>query len=274
MYADDTNAYVSSNDVNECTRIMNEELRRVTRWLQDNCLSLNMDKSHFVLFKRKQRILQTRPEGIILSDVELKREHSTKFLGVHMDESLSWNVHVDTVLRKIAKYIPILYNIRRNLTAESLKLIYNSLIYPNIMYCNSVWGACCDFRLRPLKVMQKKLVRVISFESPFHHTKELFEKLNILNLDKINKYVNLLYTFKKLQVNSGEFLIQTSCYSTRSSQIRSIALPNIVSAHSRQSVVWRGASLWNGLPEEIRQEQSYSTFKRKLKKLLIESDLM
>ena len=87
-----------------------------------------------------------------IENFEIEKCSSTKYLGVHLDETLRWNVHINSIIWKISKFVPILYNIRFCFDRTSLKLLYNCLIYAFLIYCNPVWGAANDTVLNPLIV--------------------------------------------------------------------------------------------------------------------------
>ena len=126
-----------------------------------------------------------------LNEVELCRVFSVRFLGVILDPNLAWDDHIKNVTRKLTKYVPILYRIRNLCTKKSLMLIYNCLIYSNLIYCNSVWGFCKNSALYPLVVKQKKIVRAIAGVSRLHHTESIFDEFRLLKLESINNLHNL-----------------------------------------------------------------------------------
>ena len=114
-------------------RTMNDKLRKVNKWITRNGLTLNKKKCEYVFIKRKCKNVTIDELEICLDDVVLEKRKYTKYLGVYVDENLSWDIHVSFVERKISKYIPIVYNIRNSLTSESLKLLYNCMIYPPLI---------------------------------------------------------------------------------------------------------------------------------------------
>ena len=158
-----------------------------------------------------------------------------------------------------------LYNIRSYLDRTSLKLLYICPIYPFLMYCNPVWGAANDTVLNPLIVFQKKIIRVISFKSRCEHTRPLFVDLKILTIKQINKYMSALCVHKCLRSNNNLFTDTSlsSIYNTKLSNRNTVVIPNIVSKHSRQSVRWVGCSVWNSIPQTLRDTDSYQGFKIK-----------
>ena len=120
--------------------IMNRELEYVSQWMIDNRLTINAKKSNYVIFSRAKRKLEKETFVIHLSGSRLAKVKETKYLGVKLDENLMWIPQVNSVVSKVSKYVPIIYNLRNQLNNMSLRLLYNSLVYPNIVYCNSVWG--------------------------------------------------------------------------------------------------------------------------------------
>ena len=101
---------------------------------------MNVNKCNYILFRRKQRVFPELLDDIHMGGRKLDRLSSTKYLGLIFEEYLTWGAHVNHVTRKVSRYVPVLYNVRHKLLRENLRLIYNSLIYPMLMYGNVVWG--------------------------------------------------------------------------------------------------------------------------------------
>ena len=139
-----------------------------------------------MIFHRKQKYVPTINHSLSLNEIELKRTFSIRFLGVILDPNLAWDDHIKNLTRKIAKYVPILYRIRNLCTRKSLMLIYNCLVYANLIYCNSVWGFCKSSALYPLVIKQKKIVRAIAGVGRLHHTDSIFDDFRLLKMESIN----------------------------------------------------------------------------------------
>ena len=78
------------------------------------------------------------------------------------------------------------------------------LIYPVLIYCNVVRGGCCKTYLAPLQVIQRKILRIMSFKNIYDHTSPLFLDFNALTVDRINIYVSIIHVFKCLQNRSND----------------------------------------------------------------------
>ena len=80
---------------------------------QTSCLLMliKLNGPYFTLSQKRQFLLQTFP-NLLIEDIHIKREHVTKFLGVFIDENLSWKQHIEILSTKISKSIGILYKSR------------------------------------------------------------------------------------------------------------------------------------------------------------------
>ena len=111
MFADDTNLFYSHESITTLFQIFNSELKLVNEWFLANKLSLNAKKRKQVLFHKVLICdsLKSQLPTTTFNNVEIKREKSNKFLGVIIDENLTWESHIEVVENKISKNIGVLY---------------------------------------------------------------------------------------------------------------------------------------------------------------------
>ena len=122
--------------------------------------------------------------------VQLDNHNFIKYLGVNIDENLTLD---------ISWLLPLLYNVRNSLTRASLKLLCNSLINPYLIYCNVIRGFTYEKYLQLLCVLQKKIVRIISYAKRYDHSPPLFKAFNFSTEDGINIYMSCIYIYKAIQ---------------------------------------------------------------------------
>ena len=254
MYADDTNIYTCGRKIDEICNRLNAGLFRINEWLCSNGLTLNVDKSKYVVFRRQKSGGVGGTGSVYINDSNIERTDTVKFLGLMVDSGLK------------SKYVPILYSVRKNLAEDSLKMINNSIIHPHLTYCNSVWGACGKSKFQKLNSLVKKIVRVISFSPLLSHSPPLFVSLKLLNLQYINWYICVVFVYRALSRGSDWFHEAHISYSTRQSELNLLVQLNLFSHHSRQCVTWTGVEAWNALPLEIRRIDNIDTFKITTKK--------
>ena len=130
MFADDSNLFISDSNIENLFDTMNEELRKVATWFKVSKLSLNISKTKYSLFHstRKRKDIPHILPPLHIDKVPIKRESVTKFLGVYLDETISWKHHINIVSTKICKSIGILSRTRCILNKFLRRQLYFSFI--------------------------------------------------------------------------------------------------------------------------------------------------
>jgi hypothetical protein len=109
LFADDTNLFLSHNYLSFMMNTINSELLKLSEWFKANKLSINIQKSSYMIFKTRQK--RYIPEfSIEINNTKIKRVNEVVFLGVVLDENLSWKRHISHISRKISKSIGIIYD--------------------------------------------------------------------------------------------------------------------------------------------------------------------
>ena len=205
LYADDTNllspmcSFSSSNSLNptnltEVTNSINDELSHVHEWLLINKLLVNVSKTKFMIFHHQQRRIDTLIPDLKLDSQPIEHVSEFNFLGLTLDEHLSWKPHVQKVANKTSRTIGILRRLKNIIPISVLWTLYNTLILPHFHYCILSWG----FRMGRLKLLQKRAVRVMSGSRYNAHTDPLFKKLHLVKLSDLFT-VNVYKIYYKLR---------------------------------------------------------------------------
>jgi hypothetical protein len=207
--------------------------------------------------------------GLALSQVV-----STKFLGVYVDQHLTWTDHIKFISGKIAKNVGILSRASHLLPKRIRSQLYYSLVYPYFTYCNLVWASNYASRLNKLVLLQKRAVRIIARAPRSSHTGPLFSDLQILRFCQINKLqvCDFFYRF-----DHNLLPIVYRCFFQQGSDVHPYYTRNSrsyrsVQAHSnsrRFSVRFMGPAVWNSLPLNIKQAPNLHIFKKNLRSYLI-----
>ena len=141
--------------------MINSELQKLNDWFIANKLSVNVSKSCFIVFTGNRRRYDPESFKVLLNNNKLTQVKSTKFLGVLIDENLSWNQHVELVVSKISKGAGLIFKLKQSLPRYALITLYNSLILPYLNYCTMIWAANNSCRLNKILLVQKKVVRTV-----------------------------------------------------------------------------------------------------------------
>ena len=301
LFADDTHLYFESNNLQQLERIMNIELKQLTLWLNVNRLALNIGKTNFVIFHCYNKSL---PYSVTLklNNKAISQKSHIKYLGVIIDEHLTWSQHTTTIAKKISRSIGIMYKLRPYMNSKMLTNIYFSLIYSHLVYAVQVWGSACASHLKHIETLQKRAVRMITFNDslpvtpgPLCHSNPLFNKLGILKIDDIYKlqvakfiysclsndltppifleWFTLNNTVHDHHTTSNTVIVKESYFEVG----HSVETNNLHTQGSRlvnyggKQLKVCGPILWNNIPDNIRTSTSVNSFKYNLKKYFIES---
>ena len=120
-----------------------------------------------------------------------------------------------------------------------------------------------------MEVMQRKIIKVVSFRNKFDHTAIIFLYFNVLTASIfLNNYMCVLYVYKCLQGGDVFTRYVPERHQTRLAYNNALVVPDL---HFRQTVRWRGSQLWNVFPADLCAKQNYDNFKRSLKKYFMYS---
>ena len=142
-------------------------------------------KTTYLIFKPWQKKCNQN-FSISLGGQLLAQTNATKFLGVYVDEHLTWQDHIIYLCKQISKSIGMLFRSRFYLSSKTKLTLYYSLIYPCITYCNSKWSSTYVTNLNRIYCLQKQAVRTITNSDYRAHHAPLFSKLGILDIYQIN----------------------------------------------------------------------------------------
>ena len=118
-------------------------------WVGDNKLSLNLKKTKFMVFKPRQKKHHFCHQ-IYINEQKIEQVKEAVFLGVLLDENLSWKSHIFKLATKISKSIGIIHRSSFFLFKSSLRTLYFSLLYPYLHSCSIVWASTYKTNLRRL----------------------------------------------------------------------------------------------------------------------------
>ena len=115
LFADDTSVFIQGDQLDDIANKINIELKKLVAWLNANKLSLNIDKTQYMIFRTSNRKL-IKPKKLEINDNAIKQVSSTTFLGVTIDNKLNWAEHINKVKCKISKGVGIINKAKRLLT--------------------------------------------------------------------------------------------------------------------------------------------------------------
>ena len=283
MFADDTNIFISGENEREVHECANEVLKNVEEFMFDNMLHINATKSCYMYFRpnicMEERLSSARTRefgrecSITLCNQKLKRVKSVKFLGVIIDEELSWDAHIEHLSNTLNSSIAMIKRIRKFVPTCEHRKLYDALFASHLSYCITSWGGVSDYKLSRIFSIQKRCVRLLfgkeltfdhleyyqtcarvrsidQHRTPknyvLEHTKPTFNEKNILNLENLYKKQTFMELFKCLKFSSPISLGSFYDMSDRAEKFL-LRVPLIRSLRQKKNFVYNSCVIWNSI---------------------------
>ena len=266
IFADDTNVFASGNDLNELESILNKEILVLTDWLQANRLSLNIAKTNYMVFNPKPKISHA-PVNILISGIPITEVSHCKFLGVVLDNRLTWSEHTAYLARKVSKSVGILSRARQVLCKATLLGLYYSFIYPLILYCNLIWGNANQTVLLKICKLQKNAIRIIMCLRKRESTTKAFKELKILKIPDLFRLSAAIFMFHLIREELPSIFdyfftetMSTHNHSTR--QTSRYKMPLYRSKLGTRFIRKVGVTIYSEIAESFGFGMSLSLFKK------------
>lgn len=258
MYADDTSIIVSATNLEELEDLANVILDQFNMWCYNNRLIINYEKTVCVLFKARSRNIY-KNVNIFLNGNHLNLYTETKFLGVILDENLSWTRHIDQLCSKLSQSCFAISMLTNSLDRKSLINVYYALFYSKISYNIIAWGQSVD--LQRVFVMQKRVLRIIFHMGYRDSCRDTFRNNKLLTVTSIYLYKLFIYIFSVK--NNLPAHRDKHDYNTRNRN--NIYINNYNLALYKKSPMYAGSYMYNKLPSDLKLVNNVRQFKSKLR---------
>ena len=273
LFADDTTITYSHNNIVSKIDLINNELREVNNWFRANKLSVNSSKTNYMVLGTKQntsRVLKNVEKHIILDNSILE----TKFLGVTIDENLTWKTHIDNISKNISKGIGVINHIKHFVPNEVLYSLYCTLVLPYINYGVLAWGNTSKSHLEKVFKLQKKALRIISNSPYLCHSAPIFKNYNVLNVyDTYNLELSTFmykHFYDQLPKAFNNYFIRQPTdhrYHTRNTNDYKICLTK--TKFVSKTMRFAGPRNWNTINKDTKMAKSVKHFRSQMKANLI-----
>ena len=244
---------------------MNSELGKLSDWFAHNRLTLNYSKTEFVNFSKPTLSTPGDIWDLKIDGKPICEVNDSKFLGVHIDKSISWRVHIGKIITKISQTVGIIGRARGFMDGPQLFHLYNTMVLPHLQYCLINWGNFEGDRNLGLRdrlvTLQKCLVRIICGANRLSHADPLFADLSTLKVGDLFAQCVRVHSYKMsrgmLPGGMASFFGKISHgHATRGA--RSNFYVSHSDSRSIRSIV---PEYWNRLSEKIKQSPSIASFK-------------
>jgi len=271
LFADDSTLSAAFPKTANIEPILNTELEKINSWLSANKISINVNKTKFIVFSYQEKF-NILPLKIGNSNIE--ETDSIKFLGLHIDKHLTFKNHINHISNKISKSIGIIYKLNRFLPPNILSTLYSTLVQPYFTYGIEAWYATSKINSNKLIVLQKRAIRAINDLAFREHTSHYFKSSNILKLNDLYAYHIATYAHKTIYSNHDQVLLtelihHSDIHSHYTRYREEFRLPQFKKSKTQLSLLYSSIKIWNSLSIDLKNITSINSFKRQYKSQLL-----
>ena len=274
LYADDTQLYTSfyPPDINQSVLAAEAAISSIKQWMNKNRLKLNEDKTESMLFGSSHSLKNIQVSSMDIDGTRISFSQSVRNLGVHLDPSLSMSSHVSRTIQCMYIHLRKISQIRDMIPLNVAKCLASSLVLSRMDYCNSLLAGVSSQNIRRLQVVQNNAARVVCRKKKRDSASPLLRELHWLPVQHRIDYKIATLCFKSLDGTAPPYICSLlSRYSPGRSLRSSADTTRLVVPVTRtktfgdRSFGYYAPQLWNSLPRNIRESESISIFKRRLK---------
>ena len=248
---------------------MTENCNKVSKWMVENKLKLNADKTHLLTVGTIERLRTLDYKVNVVMDGYTLEESSDKvetLLGCQIEPGMKWHKHIEELTKKLKKRLTGLAHLRNILPFKLRKTITEGIFMSVLSYCLPLFGGCDKEELQSLQVMQNKAARLVSHFPQRAPRKEIFSQLGWMTVNQLIFYHSALSTYRIRETREPEYL---SSLLSRDSRSGRIIVSNTRLTLAKNSYCYRGAAQWNSMPENIRSIKKLDQFKVQLRKWIL-----
>ena len=260
---------MSSPDLDSLFSKVNEELEKAADWFCANKLTLNVSKTKYLIFRSKKMPIFPDKYKLKIGNEYIDRigdnckEEFFKFVGIRLDEFLSWQYQTKHICNKITSANFALNQVKNTLPINVRKLVYNSLIRCHIEYGILAYASGNSKGVKKIKTLQKRSVRLVAGKSRAAHTDPIFGKLNILKVEDLFKLNTGIFMYKYF----NNVLPVSFC-----NMFTPLSAPNRTNSFKLEKTSTRSLDsfpkvtlpkTWNNFCLDLKSAKSLKTFKQK-----------
>lgn len=254
LYADDTVIFFSAKTIDELEMCLNLDLNCISAWLQDNDLFINLKKTEYVVFGTNNRLRKLDSVSILLNGESIERSTSFKYLGVILDDCLSFNDHIDYIKTKVAKRLGLFKRIRSSITIETANRMYKCTVLPILDYCDTSFAVLGVINSELLNRLHRRASKiVVGLRCNQDCTNLGWISLNDRRIMHSAQLVCKCLKGSIPDYFKNYFVVRNlgNQVCTRSTGI-DLLLPKIKLEVAKRSFYYNGASIYNSLPSFIK----------------------
>ena len=228
-----------------------------------------------MVFGSKTRLKTATDMPLFINGDIIERVSVFKYLGVSLDESLTFEAHIDYIHNKASRKLGALHKVREYMDQEIALKLYKSLVLPHFDYCDTVYMTATQVSLNKLQLLQNSACRALLLSARDSHVQDMHTALGLLYLHE-HRCLHFSFQIHKtiysnIDSSLQQYFVQSS-QSGRTTRGTSQCNMDVVPVRSKmgeKALDHRGPRFWNSLPCYLRVTSVvFRTFKRGVSRLV------
>ncbi len=268
LYADDTVIWTTGMNVEEIQVKLQQDLINVTNWLRLNKLSVNASKCKTMIVSSPNHSIRNEVLHLHIDNEELENVASYKYLGIHLDCTLSFVPHVDNLVKKVGKRLGVISMARKYMGPKQCNILYKTLVLPVIDYGDIIYMEAPKVTLESIQVLQNRACRIILQMPSLTPTDMMHQELKLMKLMGRRVYHLNLFTFKALHNLAPGYIINKLGIRavegetrTRSVERNDLVVPRYRLERTKGAFSIKCPIAYNLLPVGIRESTTTKNFR-------------
>lgn len=271
LFADDTVLYTSDVDYGRAVHRLQTSIDKFTLCSRNSALTINTSKSKTMSImpfnSRKKREQITNRHQMTMLNVRLEEVGLYKYLGVHIDEDLSFNPHIRAIIKNVAHKIYLLCKIRSKVTMKVAADVYKAMILHLFDVGDVFYHGATQTMLNKIESLQNRAIRVVAKMPRISSVQEELKKRKLLSLERRRKLH--LAQLARWMSSKDKFKDHTMGI-TRSHAQDKVKLKVIYPTKNKvqRSFIYQATTLWNNLPAHLHGVKKAEDFKKQYTRLI------
>ena len=271
LYADDAVLMLNLHRDPTSIDIINRDLERLNEWADIWHMQFNASKTKYMIVSRTKFTNYAIP---CLNNAQLEKVSTYPQLGIHFDETMSWEAHINQLILKVNRKIGLIWKVSEHLPRSCAENIYTMYIRPIIDYGCVIYDNCSKHLQDKLEDTQRRAAVACTRAFSRTPTSALLTELGWPTLSTRRDYFRILQLYKMKNHLTPDYLRTIlppphghySGYPTRYSNNYIVPLSTTTKHH--ESFIPKSTRGWNSLDEQLKSCNILHSFKTLQKKKL------
>ncbi len=271
MYADDTVILAHGRDGCEVEAKFEVAMAKISTWLSESCLTLNISKTACMYFYIRKN--GSQPD-ITVKGEKIQTVSHFKYLGITVDSQLSFKKHIKQVCKTVKFNLRNFTYIGNQPPLDAAKLYMHSMIFSHIAHCITSWSQAGKTTLAPLQTLYKQILKALDKKPSSYHHGNIIQRHELLTFDSFVCLADVSLVYRVINDLAApplkEFisLHSDNRRTTRMTSRGDCAVQRRSAEFGRSVFSVRATNYWNSVPSEIRESNGFTGFKSKMKSWL------